>query len=97
MMRRLKFGSKYDKRRLHTVLKQLARAADGSLGATEAARETWDAIMDSSGFQPHYQGFVLESFGIRLSRTVDCSDSPLLELLYSLQIQSLGALEHSLM
>ena len=84
-------------RRLHTVLKQLARAAEGSLGATTAALETWDPIVDSTGFQPHYRGFVWETYGIILPRTIDCSDTPLLDLLYSLQIQSLGSLEYSLM
>ena len=84
-------------RRLHTVLKQLAKAADGSLGATTAALETWEAIVDSTGFQPHYRGFVWETYGIILPRHVDCSDIPLLDLLYSLQIQTLGALEYSLM
>ena len=98
MMRQSRFGSKYDKSgACKSVICQLTKAADGSLGATTAARETWESVRESPGFQPDYPTFVLQSLGIALPFTVDFRDLPLVQYLYNLQKESLSAMKYALL
>ena len=83
-------------RRLHTVLGQLQSHSRGTESAGKAARETWDAVLRSGGFQGTYHAHVLKTFGIDLPHTVDTQSSPLVQLLYALHKERLTSLELAL-
>ena len=65
----------------------LLRDAENAQASLEAARNTWYAVMFSSGFPPNFPAFARDNMGLVLPKVLYPQDLPLVQILHTAMVQ----------
>ena len=65
----------------------LLRDAENAQASLEAARNTWYAVLFSSGFPPNFPAFARDNMGLVLPKVLYPQDLPLVQILHTAMVQ----------